>query len=171
MNFLGSLLRQQLCYPSKLHGKGHHRTMPNLSDWRRRGWEAAFSAGWELGDTCETTASLRCHGAGKTQTAHHFAWSGFCQRCAYSAEPESQKQRKVLTKKPWIWEMGLQCSDLSPLWTQTNVELQKKEGAAFKFHSFSISANLPWQNINLWWETSFKQDVSVQKIINTDVPS
>lgn len=69
--------------------------------------------------------------------------------------------------------MGLQCTDLSLLWTQTNMELQKKQGAAFKFisRSFSISANLPQQNINLWWETSFKQDISVQKIINTDVPT
>lgn len=70
--------------------------------------------------TCETTASLRCHGVGETN--HNLlAWSGFCQRCIYSAEKKAQSLGRYKPKKPCIWEVWLWCSGLSPLWTQTSL--------------------------------------------------
>lgn len=58
INFLGNLLRQQLRYPSKLHGKGRHRTTPNLSG--RKGGERRCERG-------EVRGCSRCRlsGAGR----------------------------------------------------------------------------------------------------------
>lgn len=113
MNFLGNLLRQQLCYPSKLHGKGHHRTMPNLSGWRRGGWESAFCAGWELGDTCETTASLRCHGVGKTN--HTSPWMvGFLLEMYLFSRARKPKAEEGINQKTVLERCGCSAQTFLP---------------------------------------------------------
>lgn len=155
MNFLGNLLRQQLCYPSKLHGKGHHRTMPNLSGWRRRGWEAAFCAGWGLGDTCETTASSRCHGVGKTNHTSPWMVRFLPEMCLFS-RARKPKAEEGINQKNCTWEVWLQCSDLPPLWAQTDLGGDKTSKELPSNLFLILSANLPQQNINLSWETSFK---------------
>lgn len=98
--------------------------------------------------------------------------SGFCQRCIYSAEQENPKQRKVWTKKTVFVRYDCTCKTFLPSECRlTKGRGQNRQGVAFKFisHSFSVSANHPCQNINAWWETSFKQDCSLQKRMNASI--
>lgn len=166
MNFLGNLLRQQLCYPSKLHGKGHHRTMLNLSGWRRRGWEAALCAGWELGDTCGNHSHLKMPWCGQGTNHISPCLVVFLPEMYLSSRARRPKAEEDINQKKPVFER-CDCSAHTFLLSEHKLTWgmikQARSCLQIYFSFFSISANPPQQNINLLWETSFKHDISVQR--------
>lgn len=148
---MGNLLRQQLHYPLKLHGKGCRRTTPNLSGWKGwRGWEIFLMwAKWG-----PKLLSVRLSRAGrhlwKPQPAQdaevwarhkpHVSLPGlwFLPKMYLLSRARKPKAEEGMNQENCICEVWLHLQVLPPLWMQTNKGERTKQARSCLQIYFSL---------------------------------